>query len=181
MSTKIHRRVAVLVAAAALAGLALAATAVATTAQSAKHPATQPLVIRGDSTIVEQPCAPDDCHFEYAGGTFRGSLGTGEYTGSFDFDPATIYPNGEGGVCAPIRGTIVLGAGSPDRLVLALRGDSCQDGSGDPTNSSFTTVARVTVEDGTGKYTGATGGGILSSAEDVTDHDRLTLIGRIAL
>jgi hypothetical protein len=175
------RRHALALAAVALAGLASGATAVATSAQPGKHAAAQPLVIRGDSTIVDHPCAPDDCHFEYAGGALRGTLGTGEYTGSFDFDPATAFPNGEGGVCAPIRGTIVLGAGSPDRLVLALRGDSCQDGAGNPATSSFTTVARFSVEYGTGKYANATGAGILSSAEDVSDQDRMTLIGRVSL
>ena len=174
------RRPVLALAAVALAGLALATTAVATTAQAAKHRATQPLVVRGDSTIADRPCAPDDCHLEYAGGRFRGTLGTGDYAGSFDFDPANIVPNGEGGVCAPIRGTIVLGAGSPDRLALALRGDSCQDGAGNPATSSFTTIARFTVKYGTGKYANAGGSGILSSSEDAADHDRVTLIGRIS-
>jgi hypothetical protein len=181
-TTRLRRRHrhALALATSALAGLALATTAIATNAQPPKQSPTQRLVVRGDATIIDHPCAPDDCNFEYAGGTFRGTLGAGSYTGSFDFDPASIFPNGEGGVCAPIRGTIVLGAGSPDRLVLALRGDSCQDGAGNPTTSSFTTAARFTIEHGTGKYANTTGGGILNSTEDATDHDGLTLIGRIS-
>ena len=166
-------------AAAALA-LACLAPAVTASAHPGKHHA-QPLVVRGDATVVDSPCGPQGCHLELAGGTFRGTLGTGDYTGSFDFDPGSIFPNGEGGVCAPIQGTITLGAGTPDRLVLAVRGDSCQDGSGDVRTSSFTTVARFTVADGTGAYAHATGNGAYTSAEDAADHDRMTIVGRIAL
>jgi hypothetical protein len=171
------RRPALAVAAAAL---ALACLAPAVTAHPGKQRA-QPLVVRGDATIVDSPCGPQGCHLDFAGGTFRGTLGTGEYTGSFDLDPRSIFPNGEGGVCAPIRGTLTIGAGTPDRLVLALQGDSCQDGSGDVRTSSFTTVARFTVADGTGTYAHATGSGTFTSAEDAADHDRMTIVGRIAL
>jgi hypothetical protein len=173
------RRPALAVAAAAPA-LAFPAPAVTASAHPGKHRA-QPLVVRGDATVVDSPCGPQGCHLEFAGGTFRGTLGTGEYTGSFDFDPGTIFPNGEGGVCAPIEGSVTLGAGTPDRLVLAVRGDSCQDGGGDVRTSSFTTVARFTVADGTGKYAHATGRGTYISAEDAADHDRMTIVGRIAL
>jgi hypothetical protein len=165
----------------ALALLVLAAPAVATSAQPGKHPTTQPLVVRGDSTVVDGPCGPQGCHLEFAGGTFRGTIGSGDYTGSFDLAVADAFPNGEGGVCAPISGTVTLGAGTPDRLVLAVRGDSCQDGAGDVTTSSFTTVARFTVADGTGKYADARGSGNFASAEDAADHDRMTVVGRISL
>ena len=40
----------------------------------------------------------------------------------------------------------------PDRLVLAVAGNSCQDGAGNPATSSFTGLARFTVEYGTGAY-----------------------------
>jgi hypothetical protein len=163
---------------AALACLAPATVAAAADAPPAKHGAPQRLVVRGDATVVDRPCSAHHCHFAYAGGAFRGTLGSGAYSGGFDFDPADVFPNGEGGVCAPIRGRIVLGVGSPDRLVLALRGHSCQDGAHDPTTSAFTTVARFTVERGAGRYADARGTGILASAEDAADHDRLTLIGR---
>ena len=63
---------------------------------------------------------------------------------------AEAFPNGEGGVCAPVAGRITLGAGTPDRIVLAVAGDSCQDGAGDPTTSSFTGLGRFTVAYGTG-------------------------------
>jgi hypothetical protein len=39
-------------------------------------------------------------------------------------------------------------------------------------------VARFTVEHGRGRYADAGGSGILTSAEDAADHDRLTLIER---
>ena len=70
---------------------------------------------------------------------------------------AEAFPNGEGGVCAPIRGRIVLGAGTTDRLVLAVDGDSCQDGAGPVTAASFTGVADVKVVHGTGAYAKARG------------------------
>jgi hypothetical protein len=90
-----------------------------------------------------------------------------------------MFPNGEGGVCAPIDGTITLGAGTPNRLVLALWGDSCQDGKGDLTTSSFTGVAGFVVKYGTGAYANAHGGGLYTSTEDANDHERMTLVGRI--
>jgi hypothetical protein len=74
----------------------------------------------------------------------------GAYTGAVKLKVAEAFPNGEGGVCAPIKGRIVLGADTPDRLVLAITGDSCQDGAGDPTRTSFTGLAQFTVEHGTG-------------------------------
>jgi hypothetical protein len=83
-------------------------------------------------------------------------------------------------VCAPIRGSIVLGAGSLDRLTLALSGDSCQDGKGDPTKSSFTGVARFAVTHGTGAYAKARGRGVATFLEDANDHERMTLVGRIS-
>jgi hypothetical protein len=95
-------------------------------------------------------------------------------------DLANAFPNGEGGVCAPVAGHLVLGAGTPDRLDLAVRGDSCQDGAGDPTQASFTGLARFAVVHGTGAYAKAKGFGIATSLEDADDHERVTLIGRIA-
>ena len=75
---------------------------------------------------------------------------------------------------------MVLGEGSPDRLVLAVNGDSCQDGQGDPRTSSFTGLAQFVVKYGTGKYARTSGSGLASFAEDAADHDRMTLIGRIS-
>ena len=49
---------------------------------------------------------------------------------------------------------------SPDRLVLAVAGDSCQDGAGNPATSSFTGLARFSVKYGTGAYAKASGDGI---------------------
>ena len=63
--------------------------------------------------------------------------------------------------------------------MLAVFGDSCQDGAGNPTTSSFTGLAHFVVKHGTGAYAKARGGGLASFAEDAADRDRMTLIGRI--
>lgn len=160
----------------ALAGAALAAAVPA--ASAAGHPAER-LVVRGSSTIVDGPCGPDGCPLQMTGGDFRGTLGTGAYAGDLKLDVAQAFANGEGGLCAPIRGRIVLGAGSPDRLVLAVAGDSCQDGAGPVTAASFTGLARFAVKAGTGAYAGARGAGQAVFAEDAADRDQMTLIGRI--
>jgi hypothetical protein len=156
-----------------IAGLALAGPA------NASHHGDQRLVVRGDATITDQACPGGLC-LELTDGTFRGTQGTGAYGGSMRLDLANAFPNGEGGACAPIRGHIVLGEGTKDRLVLAVAGDSCQDGAGDPTKSTFTGLAEFTVKYGTGAYAKARGRGIATFAEDAADHDRMTLIGRIS-
>jgi type 1 fimbria pilin len=158
-------------------GLAFAA---ATNTAGASHHNSQRLVVRGDSTVADAPCADGVC-IELTDGTFRGTpTGTGAYTGSLKLRVADAFENGEGGVCAPIDGQIVLGAGSPNRLVLAVFGDSCQDGAGDPAAGSFTGLAQFRIKYGTGTYAKARGGGLLTSSEDAADRDRMTLIGRIS-
>jgi hypothetical protein len=159
----------------AIAGLALAGPANA----GASHQNDQRLVVRGESIIQDAPCDAGIC-LEMTGGAFRGTEGTGAYSGSVALKVAEAFPNGEGGVCAPIRGQIVLGEGTKDRLVLAVAGDSCQDGAGDPTTSSFTGLAQFAVKYGTGAYAKARGYGLATFVEDAADHDRMTLIGRIS-
>ena len=149
-------------------------------AKPATHRTTERLVVRGDDTVQDGVCTDGSCVLELAGGAFRGTLGTGAYEGTIDLRVADSFANGEDGVCAPIDGSIVLGAGSSDTLVVALSGDSCQDGSGDLTQASFTGVARFVVKGGTGKYANASGSGLATFAEDATDHERMTLIGRIS-
>ncbi len=156
----------------ALAGLALAGPAAA-------HQNDQRLVVRGDAIITDQACPGGLC-LELNDGEFRGTEGKGLYGGSMKLDLANAFPNGEGGGCAPLRGNIVLGEGTKDRLVLAVAGDSCQDGAGDPTTTSFTGLAEFSVKYGTGAYAKARGRGIATFVEDVADHDRMTLIGRIS-
>jgi hypothetical protein len=157
--------------------LALALTA---GAEAKQGPASQRLVVRGEDTVLDQPCPGGLC-ITLSGGTFRGApVGTGGYTGSLKVDLADAFPNGEGGVCAPVAGTMTLGAGTPDRLDLAIWGDSCQDGAGNPAQSSFTGVARFAVVHGTGAYAHAHGRGVATFLEDAADHERVTLIGRIS-
>jgi hypothetical protein len=158
---------------------AIALLAAAPAAESKQHDGGERLVVRGEATILDAPCAPAVC-LEMGGGAFRGTLGTGAYTGAMTLAVAEAYPNGEGGVCAPIGGRITLGAGTADRLVLAVDGDSCQDGAGDPRSASFTTVATFKVAHGAGAYASAHGRGVATFAEDAADHDRMTLVGRIA-
>jgi hypothetical protein len=169
-------RSAIALIAVAIAGLALAAASQA----DDKH-GSQRLVVRGDATIVDGPGGPNTIPLKIVDGSFRGApIGTGAYEGDMKLEVAKAFDNGEGGVCAPMRGQIVLGSGSPDRLVLAVAGDSCQDGAGPPPLSSFTGLAEFVVKKGTGKYAGYRGSGLATFAEDTADHDRMTLVGRIS-
>jgi hypothetical protein len=172
-------RAALALLAAALVGLAFAATATVADASPAKK-TTERLVVRGEDTVKDAPCPLGVCPLELTDGAFRGTIGKGAYSGSLKLHVADAFPNGEGGVCAPIEGHIVLGVGTPDRLVLALWGDSCQDGAGDPKTSSFTGLAHFTVKYGTGAYAKSSGSGLMSSFEGADDREHMTLIGRIS-
>ena len=173
----------------ALAGLALAfatsgaaAAGAGKSAQSANHRSSERLVVRGEDTVKDSPDCPGGvCQLELTDGAFRGTpVGTGAYNGNVELHVAELFANGEGGVCAPITGQIVLGAGSPDRLLLKLWGDSCQDGSGPLPTSSFTNIAHFVIKGGTGEFAMARGSGIASFSEDNSDRERMTLIGRIS-
>jgi hypothetical protein len=161
-------------------GAALALLAFGAAAAAAKqHTPSQRLVVRGDDTVVDAPCPAGLC-LKLQGGTFRGApVGAGAYTGSGEVRVAEAFPNGEGGICAPFRGSLTLGAGTADRLVIGFRGDSCQDGAGKPPTTAFTGLARFRVEHGTGSYAHARGGGVATFLEGVDDHERITLIGRL--
>ena len=168
----------VLVAVAAL-GLVLA-VAGAAGSEPGKQRAAERLVVRGEDTVKDSPQCPGGvCTLELTDGVFRGTVGTGQYDGSVELRVAEAFANGEGGVCAPVSGRIVLGAGSPDRLVIGLRGDSCQDGSGDLTQSSFTGLTEFVVKHGSGVYAKTRGSGVASFSEDASDRERMTLIGTI--
>ena len=134
--------------------------------------------MRGDAKVSDTQCDAGLCLD--INGKFRGSpVGTGNYTGAVKLRVAEAFSNGEGGLCAPFTGTFVLGAGTADRLVLSVYGDSCQDGAGDPTTTSFTGLAQFTVKYGTGIHAGTTGSGVAVFAEDVADNEQMTLVGRI--
>jgi hypothetical protein len=174
----------------AMVGLALAAATGAansadadTSSQSTNHRSSERLVVRGVDTVKEvgDPSCPGGvCQLELVNGAFRGTpVGTGVYTGAVQLRVAEAFGNGEGGVCAPITGRIELGD-SPDQLVLALFGDSCQDGAGPLPEASFTNLAHFVVKYGTGEYAKAKGSGVASFSEDATDRERMTLIGRIS-
>ena len=154
----------------------------ANTPPAGKHHGEQRLVVRGDATAVDGPC--DDtgvCSVKLAEGRFRGTpFGPGGYTGSIKLNVGRGFPNGEGGICAPLKGRIVLGAGTRDRLVLDVSGHSCQDGAGPLDAASFTGLARFTVRYGTGSYAHASGSGQATFLEDAANHHRMTLVGRIA-
>lgn len=165
------------------AGLAFSAATVSAGAAghdpSDTHQAKQQLVVRGEATVRDAPCGGAVC-LELTDGRFRGTpVGAGAYNGAVTLKIAEVSPNGEGGVCAPITGEITLGAGTPDRLVLAIDGDSCQDGAGNPQTASFTGLAHFAVKYGTGSYSHARGHGLATFTEDAADRDRMTLIGRI--
>ena len=160
--------------------LSLAASPADAGAAPGKHMSSERLVVRGDATIVDAPCQGPVCTMQIANGAFRGApIGRGAYAGSIKLAVAEAFDNGEGGVCAPLEAQIVLGAGTPNRLVLAVSGDSCQDGAGPPPASSFTGLGQFVVKQATGSYAGAWGYGLATFAEDAADHDRMTLVGRI--
>ena len=169
-----------------LAGLAFAAaTNVAgaadapDSAKGGKH-TTERLVVRGEATVTDANCEPGVVCLELGDAQFRGTpVDSGAYSGQLKLRVAKSFDNGEGGVCAPVDGRITLGAGTPDRLVLAIAGDSCQDGAGNPQTASFTGLAHFTVKHGTGSYSGARGYGLASFSEDAADRDQMTLIGHI--
>jgi hypothetical protein len=165
----------------ALALLAALLLAVATGAASAaERHRDQRLVIRGDATAVDGPCDAGVCAVALTDGRFRGApVGTGTYTASLRLDVARAFPNGEGGICAPLEGRIVLGGAASSRLVLAVRGDSCQDGTGPLDGASFTGLARFAIKRGTGTFAGASGTGVAVFSEDAAKHHRITLIGLI--
>ena len=150
----------------ALAGAAVAAPA------AAAHADPAPLVVRGEATAVAGPCDARGCRVDLTGGRFRGTAGTGDYDGALLLRVADAFPNGEGGICAPLRGRLVLGAGTPDRRTVLLRGVSCQDGGGPLEGASFTGLARFTVA---GRHR-ASGTALL--AEDAQHRHRITLVGR---
>lgn len=159
--------------------LTLCGFAMSTTAH-AKHSDSERLVVRGDAIVGEaDDCDASGCVLQTAG-SFRGTLGKGDYSATVKLRFPDQFDNGEDGVCAPITGQMVLGRGTPDRLTLALAGDSCQDGSGPPPLASFTGLATWVVVKGTGKYAHARGTGTGSFVEDAQDRERMTLIGRIA-
>jgi hypothetical protein len=160
---------------------ALAASPAAAEPYAGKHRDEQRLVLRGSATVVDAGCDASACRLELVGGRFRGTpVGSGTYDGAIRLKVADAFPNGEDGSCAPLGGRIVLGAGTPNRLVLAVAGDSCQDGSGPLPGSSFTGLAEFTVKRGTGRYARASGSGLAVLTEDAARLHRMTLIGRVA-
>ena len=165
----------------AVAGLlVLGALGAAGASTAAAHPGDrEPLVVRGDATAVDGPCDARACAVALTDGRFRGTLGTGGYTAALTLRVGATFPNGEDGVCAPLSGRIVLGAGTPDRLVLGVSGDSCQDGAGPLETASFTGVVRFTVKHGSGAYRRAAGNGLATFAEDAANRHRMTLVGSI--
>jgi hypothetical protein len=176
-------RRALAVAALAVLGLTLVAAAAGAHGDDSRpsnHRTGERLVVRGDATVTEGDSDASGLELQFEDGQFRGTpVGTGAYTGDVKLKLAETFSNGEGGVCAPIQGRIELGSGTPNRLVLALWGDSCQDGAGDPTTTSFTGLSHFVVVHGTGSYSKASGSGTAVNLEDAADHDRMTLIGRI--
>ena len=158
---------------------ALALLALAPAAQAGDHGAER-LVVRGDSTIVDGPCGPDGCPLRMSGGAFRGTLGTGAYGGDLTLAVADGFPNGEGGVCAPIRGRITLGTGAPTGWSSPSTATPARTAPGPSPPRRSPASRRFKVTHGTGRYAKAHGRGLATFSEDAADHDRMTLVGRIA-
>ena len=159
--------------------LALAATG---SAAQAAHQGER-MVVRGTDTVLDDggACPAGVCELTLADGAFRGTTGKGAYTGAVKLKVAEAFPNGEGGVCAPLAGKITLGTGTPDRLVLRLDGSSCQDGAGPPSRPPRSPASTdVSVATAPASYAHARGYGIAVFAEDADDREQMTLIGRLS-
>ena len=144
----------------AVTALALCGTA------SASAAGKQRLVVRGDATAVAGPCDAAGCPLTLNDGRARGTV-SGAYTAAFRLKVAKQFPNGEGGICAPLKGRIKL-----HRLTLVVSGVSCQDGGGPLNGSSFTGLATFRVKNGYGR-------GVANFTEDAAHHHRMTLIGSV--
>ena len=143
-----------------LALLALALTAfvvVFATTSAGAAGAPERLVVRGDATAVDGPCDARACPLELTDGRFRGDPGRRRRLHRLAQARGRRAPSPTARAASAPRSTgrIVLGAGTADRLVLAVSGDSCQDGAGPLAGASFTGLARFTVKHGTGSYAGA--------------------------
>jgi nucleotide-binding universal stress UspA family protein len=80
-------RRALAVAALAVLSLTLAAAAAGAhgdDSRPSKHRTSERLVVRGDSTVteVEDRCDANGCQLRLEGGQFRGTLGTGQFSGT---------------------------------------------------------------------------------------------------
>jgi hypothetical protein len=83
----------------ALAMLALGATAGAASAHD------QRLVVRGDATATDGPCDARGCRVDLDDGRFRGTpVGSGAYRARLRIAVGDAFPNGGGGICAPLEG-----------------------------------------------------------------------------
>ena len=168
-----------LVALALILATSAAAAAPQESAQSANHRSTERLVVRGEDTIKDGPCPDGVCQLELADGVFRGTpVGTGAYNGRAQ--GRRVVPERRGRRLRTDRRAHRARRRFADRLVLALSGDSCQDGAGDVTAASFTGIASFLVKHGTGAYAKAKGYGLASFFEDASDREHMTLIGRIS-
>ena len=99
----------------ALAVLALGATAGAASAHD------QRLVVRGDATATDGPCDARGCRVDLDDGRFRGTpVGSGAYRARLRIAVGDAFPNGEGGICAPPEGRIVLGSGTNHHRITLI-------------------------------------------------------------
>jgi hypothetical protein len=164
---------------AALAAVGTFTAPAAALAMAAGHGAA-PLVVTGhDTVVVDEACPAGVCPVHLVDGRFGLPTGPGSYAGELRLDVGAIFPNGEGGVCAPLAGRITLGPGTADRLLVDVSGSSCQVGAGDPSTSAFTLAGRFRIAGGTGAYAHAHGAGLVAAHEDADDHEQLLLVGRV--
>ena len=85
------------------------------------------------------------------------------YQGTLDF--STIDPTTG---CGPNPGTFTITAANGDRLVLTLEGIHCQS---TPEAPLGLTSGRYTVTGGTGRFKGATGGGVFTDMQTSSNPD----------
>ena len=158
---------------------ALALLALAPAAQAGDHGAER-LVVRGDSTIVDGTVRPG--RLPAADERRRVPRHARHRRLRRRPDARRRRRRSRTARAASARRSAAASRSAPaaDRLILAVDGDSCQDGAGPVTAASFTGVATFKVTHGTGRYAKAHGRGLATFSEDAADHDRMTLVGRIA-
>ena len=97
-------------------------------------------------------------------------LDTYDWTASFTVDTGNATPNGFGGKCAAVGGTVEFSPPNhpSEVLVLDVQGSNCQIGA-NPALTEITASYRVDPDASTGRFASVTGGGSFNWAADASE------------
>jgi hypothetical protein len=149
-------------------------------------PESQPLSEEGSGTLTSTSpanCSQTGSCTDTVTGVIQGTPINGTFTGSLT--GTNFADAGGGNYTADVAGTVtVTETSTGDTLTLALEGEVTGDGTG-VANAPFTTTGTYTITGGTGRFSGASGTGtVTSSGRDSGQTgtlDSLTLTGTIAI